>query len=169
MRLAPTRGTFRASFVVALAFAIVATSGCSWFRRNSPYNQSAETRPLEVPPDLDQPTTAGAVGALSSVTRSQMQAPAAANAALGFTTAGERDAVFARVGEILAATEGLTIASKAELLGAYDVNYEGTNFLVRVSKTDAGSYVSAVDPRGQAAAGAAPAKLIAALKAAFGG
>lgn len=170
MRLAPTRGTLRASFVVALAFAIIATSGCSWFRRNNPYNKSAEARPLEVPPDLDRPGTQGAiVDGSTSVSRSTMTAPAAAAASVGFATSGERDAVFARVGELLAGTQGLTITSKAELLGVYDVNYEGSNFLVRVSKTDQGSYVSAVDPRGQAAAGEGPAKLIAALKAGLGG
>ena len=45
----------------------------------------------------------------------------------------------------------------------------GANFLVRVSKVDAGTYVSAVDPRGLPAAGEGPAKVLAALKAALGG
>jgi hypothetical protein len=40
---------------------------------------------------------------------------------------------------------------------------------VRVTKVDAGVYVSAVDPRGMPASAEAPAKLIAALKAALGG
>ena len=61
------------------------------------------------------------------------------------------------------------MASKAQILGTYDVNYEGTDFLVRVTKVDAGVYVSAVDPRGLPAAGPAPQKLIAALKTALGG
>jgi hypothetical protein len=54
------------------------------------------------------------------------------------------------------------------LLGSYDVNYEGSNFLVRVVAVEAGSYVSAVDPRGLPATGSAP-KLMAALKAKLGG
>ena len=53
-------------------------------------------------------------------------------------------------------------------LGVYDVSYQGSNFLVRVSAVDAGAYVSAVDPRGQPATGEAPSKAIAALKAALG-
>jgi uncharacterized lipoprotein len=179
----------RTATLALLVVAVFAASGCRWFRRNNPYNQSAETRPLEVPPDLDRPSTAAALGAPTSVTRSGMagtpvqgvapaqppagqqavaqpsaaQAPAASASGSGFTVPGERDAVFNQVGEALAAVPGATIASKAQLLGTYDVNYEGSNFLVRVTKVDAGVYVSAVDPRGVAAGGEAAAKLMAAL------
>lgn len=201
----------RTAVLAVLVVSVFAASGCRWFRRNNPYNQSAETRPLEVPPDLDRPNTAAALGGPTSVTRSTMSStpmqaapatqapataapaaeaqaaapgapapaaatpaavlPAAAPAAAGsgFTVTGELDAVFNKVGEALATVPGATVASKAQLLGAYDVNYEGSNFLVRVTKVDAGVYVSAVDPRGVAASGEAPAKLMAALKAALGG
>ena len=182
----------RTATLVLLIVAVFAASGCRWFRRNNPYNQSAETRPLEVPPDLDRPSTAAALGAPTSVTRSGMagtpvqgatpvpaqgtatqapaaQGPVAPASGSGFTVPGERDAVFNQVGEALAAVPGATIASKAQLLGAYDVNYEGSNFLVRVTKVDAGVYVSAVDPRGVAAGGEAAAKLMAALRIALGG
>lgn len=190
----------RTATLALLVVAVFAASGCRWFRRNNPYNQSAETRPLEVPPDLDRPSTAAALGAPTSVTRSGMagtpvqgaapaqssagqpaaapaaavqapaaQGPAAPASGSGFTVPGERDAVFDQVGEALAAVPGATIASKAQLLGTYDVNYEGSNFLVRVTKVDAGVYVSAVDPRGVAAGGEAAAKLMAALRTALGG
>ncbi|MEP6634089.1 MAG: hypothetical protein ABJA62_07755, partial [Luteimonas sp.] len=135
--------------------------------------QSPESRPLEVPPDLDKPNTDGAMKVPAadggtSVSRSSLPAPAASsNTASGFTVPGERDAVFAKVGETLAATSGLTIANKAQLLGTYDVDYGGGKFLVRVTKVDAGVYISAVDPRGLPASGEAPTKLIAALKAAM--
>ncbi|MBR7559524.1 hypothetical protein KC218_23535, partial [Mycobacterium tuberculosis] len=65
----------------------------------------------------------------------------------------------------LEGVEGVTIASRAQLLGSYDVAYEGSNFLVRVVAVDAGAYISAVDPRGLPATAEAPVKLIAALKA----
>lgn len=197
----------RTAVLAVLVVSVFAASGCRWFRKGNPYNQSAETRPLEVPPDLDRPNTAAALGAPTSVTRSTMaatpmqaapaaqgaeaaptaaapaapaaQAPAAdapaaapaapAAAGSGFTVAGEPDDVFNKVGEALAAVPGATVASKAQLLGTYDVNYEGSNFLVRVTKVDAGVYVSAVDPRGVAASGEASAKLLAALKASLGG
>ena len=87
----------------------------------------------------------------------------------GFNVAGSRDEAFARVGDALAGVDGVTIASRAQLLGSYDVAYEGSNFLVRVVAVDAGAYVSAVDPRGMPATDAAAVKLIAALKAKLAG
>jgi uncharacterized lipoprotein len=176
--------------VLVLALAVLAASGCRWFRKDSPFEQSAETRPLEVPPDLDRPNTDSAVGASSSVARSTLSPaqPAGATATTtpapaagapqsapagavgsGFTVAGERDAIFARVGEALAAVPGVAVASKAQLLGTYDVTYENSSFLVRVTKVDAGVYVSAVDPRGVPATDAAAAKLMASLRSALGG
>jgi uncharacterized lipoprotein len=165
-----------------MAFVLVASlSGCHWFRKDTGFQQAGDARPLEVPPDLDLPDTSSAMvlpdAAPRSVTRSSLggtpatpsTATAPVAAANGFTIAGDRDAVFAKVGEALAATAGVTIASKAQLLGVYDVSYGGANFLVRVAKVDAGSNVSAVDPRGMPASGDAPLKLIAALKAALGG
>jgi uncharacterized lipoprotein len=166
-----------AALPVALMLA-ASVSGCHWFKKDTGFQKVGDARPLEVPPDLDAPDTAGAMllpdAKPGSVTRSslgaaQATAAPASPAANGFTVAGDRDAVFAQVGDALAKIEGLTIASKAQLLGAYDVSFGGANFLVRVSKVDAGSYVSTVDPRGQAATGEAPAKVVAALKAALGG
>jgi uncharacterized lipoprotein len=167
---------FRSVVVVALAVAVLGASGCHWFHKGKDlYAQSPESRPLEVPPDLNLPDTSSAMktpagDGSESVSRSAMPAPAAsAPDNTGFTVAGDRDAVFAKVGESLTATSGVTIASKADILGTYDVDYEGSKFLVRVTKVEAGSYVSAVDPRGMPATGDGPAKLIAALKAALGG
>jgi uncharacterized lipoprotein len=40
--------------------AIVVTSGCGWFHsRDDYYTRAVESRPLEVPPDLDAPPTTG--------------------------------------------------------------------------------------------------------------
>lgn len=172
-------GGFRALrpfMLAAVVVTVAATSGCHWFgKRGNPYQQEASTRPLEVPPDLDRPNTEGAMqvpetGAQpamrSAVTPAAQPAQAGAN---GFTIAGDRDDVFNKVGTALSATDGVTIASKAQVLGTYDVGYQGENFLVRVTKVDAGVYVSAVDPRGMAASSDAATKLIAALKTALGG
>lgn len=159
-----------AALVLVLVLVTTATlSGCSWFRKESKlYAQDAQSRPLEVPPDLDLPRTDAAVSVPGTPAVASATAPAA-GVSSGFTVSGSREQTFEKVGEALAAIEGLTIASRAQLLGAYDVNYGGSNFLVRVSATDAGAYVSAVDPRGLPATGEAPAKVIAALKAALGG
>lgn len=167
--------------VVAMPLAamllVAAVSGCHWFRKDTGYQLSAESRPLEVPPDLDIPNADAAMmlpaEGSTSVTRSSMtparSAAATTTSTSSFIVPGERDAIFDKVGQVLAATPGASIASKAQLLGVYDVAFEGADFLVRVSKVDAGVQVAAVDPRGLSATGEAPVKLIAALKAALGG
>ncbi|SJZ69508.1 hypothetical protein [Lysobacter spongiicola] len=161
----------------ALLVALVATSGCSWFRKTDDlYAQAPQNRPLEVPPDLDVPAGHGAAAPAGSVTASQAIAAApgaapapatngaTASAATGFMVEGNRDAVFARVDAALAGIDGVEVASRAELLGALDINYMGSNFLVRVSDAQGGSYVSAVDPRGTPANSEASTRLIALLQ-----
>lgn len=170
MRNSPS--ILRIAAVAAIAFAVLGTTGCKWFRKtNELYTQSPESRPLEVPPDLDRPSTEGAMAlppTPGSVTRSETGTAAAA-ATTGFTVAGTRDEVFAKVGEALGATSGVTVASRAAILGTYDVSYEGSNFLVRTVPVEGGVNVSAVDPRGLPASGEAATKLVAALRAALGG
>jgi uncharacterized lipoprotein len=170
------RTSARLVLIASMAALVVGVSGCHWFsKRDSAYQMSPESRPLEVPPDLDRPTAEGAVPApdagTQSVTRSEMATTtqAAPSSNSGFTIAGDRDDVFNKVGAALAGTQGVTIASKAQLLGTYDVSYQGSDFLIRVTKVDAGVYVSAVDPRGLPAGSAAAAQLIASLKATLGG
>lgn len=165
--------TFRALSLAVLALGVtVATTGCFNRGAKGDYALAPEMRPLEVPPDLTAPAgavTAGAAGAPVLASQSGRPAPAQAGApvasASGFTVPGAKDAVFAQVGTALEGMQGLTIASRAQLLGSYDVAYEGSNFLVRVVAVEAGSYVSAVDPRGVAATDPAALKLVAALKA----
>lgn len=162
------RPVFRTAALASLVVAVLATSGCGWFRKeNALYAAGPENRPLEVPPDLDRPGTGGAMVLPDAAPVAR--ADAAPAAASGFTLAGERDAVFARVGEVLAATADLTVTGSAQLLGTYDVNYGGSSFLVRVSRVETGVQVTAVDPRGQPAQGEAPARLLQALRSALGG
>ena len=188
MRLSQVRSfpTARTALVAALLVSMAATSGCSWFRKtNELYAQSPESRPLEVPPDLDRPRTVGSAASAASAAPAAAAASAAAPASatasattparaaqgtpIGFTTAGTRDDAFAKVDTALAAIEGVQVASRATALGVFDVNYQGSNFLVRVSEVEAGAYISAVDPRGLPATGEAPTQLIAALQGALGG
>ena len=166
-----TRSLTRALVVTAIAVSVLGATGCKWFRKGSPaYAMSEETRPLEVPPDLNLPSTAGAMKLPPSVSASQVvSAPVSAASATSFHVVGSRDDVFNRLGVALGEVEGLTIASRAQLLGTYDVTYEGSNFLVRVAAVETGTYVSAVDPRGIPSTGEAPTKLIATLKGKFGG
>lgn len=161
----------RTATVALVAGTVLATSGCGWFRKGNVFAQPAETRPLEVPPDLDRPAAAGvaATPAPASVTRSQMTAAQPAMS-LGFAVPGSRDAVYERVGQALDGIAGVTVSSRAVLLGSYDVNYQASNFLIRVvQQSETSSYVSAVDPRGVAPEGPAAAQLIDQLRAQLGG
>ena len=165
--------TVRVLSYALLAVAVAAgTTGCFKRGAKGDYALAPEMRPLEVPPDLNVPAGAGGnqVPALSSATKpaapaapAAAAAPAAGNS--GFTIPGSKEEAFGKVGTALEGVEGVTIASRAQLLGSYDVAYEGSNFLVRVVAVDAGAYISAVDPRGMPATAEAPVKLIAALKA----
>ena len=47
--------------VMLAAIAPLALGGCSLFRTESAWDQAAEARPLEIPPDLDTPSTSGAL------------------------------------------------------------------------------------------------------------
>jgi len=154
------------SFAVLATATLVGTTGCFNRGAKGDYALAPEMRPLEVPPDLNAPGNPSAqVPALAS--QAARPAPAAdpAAAGAGFNVAGSKDDVFAKVGTALESMPGVTIASKAQLLGSFDVAYEDNNFLVRVVAVQAGAYVSTVDPRGLPATGPAPTKLLAELKA----
>lgn len=158
-----------------LAFAVAGVSGCKWFKKGAKgdYALAPEARPLEVPPDLNLPSTAGAIQLPATASAQPAGQAAAAGASVvpsasGFNVADSREQAFAKVGQALEGIEGVTIASRAQLLGTYDVAFEGSNFLVRVVGVEAGAYVSAVDPRGLPAAGEAPTKLMAELRARLG-
>ena len=158
------------SFAILATATLVGTTGCFKRGAKGDYALAPEVRPLEVPPDLNVPAgQAAATAAVASSTLASQAArpaanPAAANNA-GFTVLGTKEEVFAKVGTALESVEGVKIASKAQLLGSYDVAFEGSDFLVRVVAVDAGAYVSAVDPRGMPATAAAPTKLLGELKA----
>jgi len=153
-----------------LAVAVTGVSGCKWVSKGAKgdYALSPEARPLEVPPDLNLPSTAGAMqipqaGSSQPAATASGAAPAASSS--GFNVAGTRDEVFAKVGQALEGIDGVTVASRAQLLGTYDVAYGGSNFLVRITGVEAGAYVSAVDPRGLPASGEAPTRLLSELRA----
>ena len=126
----------------AIVVALLASSGCRWFR-SSDYTRSVENRPLEVPPDLDQPSTAGAMS-LPTPTGLGTGTPAPA----GFVIADSPENTWARIGAALATIEGVTIVGQAQALGSYDVSYQGQNFLVRVENTAGQSRVSAISGSG---------------------
>lgn len=152
--------TARLTGVLVLAAGLaVGLAGCGKGIKED-FAKAPEDRPLEIPPPLD--AAAAAPAAPASVMR---PAAAPAAAAAGFRVPGERDAVYARVGELLEGIAGLQVVSRAQLLGSYDVTYQGSSFLVRVVGVDNGAQVSAVDARGQQAAGEGPRAVLEALQA----
>lgn len=155
--------------VLAISVAVLGASGCSWFRKKDYYSLETDKRPLEFPPAFDAADAERSLAtvATGSVTRSSLSGGNTASRALGFSVASDRSTVFTRVGELLSTTPGLTITNRAQLLGAYDVDYQGQKFLIRISENGTNSSVSAVDPRGQPADNDAASKVIAALKAAL--
>ena len=128
----------------AIVLALLASSGCRWFR-SSDYTRSAEERPLEVPPDLDRP-----------MTDNQLPLPSAAGlggtgpSPIGFVVADSPENVWPRLGAALAGTEGVVVTGQAQSLGSYDVSFQGQNFLVRIENTAGQSRISAISPTGQA-------------------
>ncbi len=160
----------RVAIAGVLLVGLVAMSGCSWLRKDNALYTS-QTRPLEVPPDLPAvgATATAATAPAGPVTASGTVASARAGANTGFKMTESRDDAYTRLDGVLSGLEGVTIANRAKLLGAFDVNFQETNFLIRVSASEGGAYVSAVDPRGMPADGAAAVQLVAALKAAVGG
>lgn len=147
---------------------LVATSGCSWFRKGDAlFANDPANRPLEVPPPLETPRTDANVA--SATTATAAPGAAMATGSVGFTVPGSRDAVFERVGEELGKVPGVVIVSRAQLLGAYDVTFEGASFLVRIAGGENGSTVSAVDPRGVPVTAESATRLLAQLKTALGG
>lgn len=164
-----TSHVYKVAAPLAAVLLMSSVTGCHWFKKKSDlYTQSAEARPLEVPPDLDRPSVERAMN-LPETSAGKVVTASAQPAAnpTSFAVVGERDAVFAKLGEVLAATSGVRIASKAEILGTYDVDYQDSKFLVRVTKAGDKLYVAAVDPRGLPPSGEVAGKLIVLLKAAL--
>src|SRR3546814_19693725 len=75
-----TRDTcIRCALFGIIAVTLLATSGCGWFRsKKEPYKNAAESRPLEIPPDLDQPKTDPAMR-IPDVASTVARAPATAS------------------------------------------------------------------------------------------
>ena len=135
----------RTGVAVLLAFTAVAVlSGCSWFRKGArgDYALAAEQRPLEVPPDLNLPDTSGAMS-LPPAGAAQPARPGAAPAptASGFTVAGTRDEIFAKVGTALEGIDGLAIDRSAvparrKVHAAHAIQPEPANTIGTPSATD---------------------------------
>jgi uncharacterized lipoprotein len=155
--------TIRSVAALTLLSCLLGASGCSWLRGASPYEQSPESRPLEVPPDLSLPNTTQAMRIPSGAV-----APAAAStataAAAAFVLSDSKASAWRRVGVALERIEGVTLGERVELVGAYNLSYRGESFLVRVAEAGEGTRISAVAADGSEANSAAASALLGVLR-----
>lgn len=146
----------RRLLVAGLAASLVATSGCGWFRSSTGYETSRETRPLEVPPDMTAPAIDPSMQvppvpqATAPRAPTGAQQPTAGAAVSSFELSDEAGETWRRVGVALERIEGVTIVNRAQMLGSYELQYQGESFLLRVQSQGERSTVSAVSASGQA-------------------
>ena len=154
----------RSLLLGAVVVAMMSASGCHWvksrFSSKSDYTQSPESRPLEVPPDLNPPDTSGA----TAIPAASALGAAASTGDAGFTMADSSTNLWPRIGAALAQIDGVTINGRAEALGSYDVSYQGQSFLIRVEDKDGQSHVFAIGANGQILRAGPASILLATLK-----
>jgi uncharacterized lipoprotein len=138
--------SLRPALALALAACVALLAGCSWFRAASPYEQSPENRPLEVPPDLSLPNTTQAMRVPESSGTAPARVPAVASQA--FLLSDDKASAWRRVGLALERIEGVSVGERVELAGVYNVSYRGESLLVRLAAEGSGTRVSAVGSRG---------------------
>ena len=157
----------RRALALALVAAIAGTSGCSWWRGKSGYENSPESRPLEVPPDLDRPAADSSmqIPATAGAPRAAAARPASG---ASFLIADSAESAWRRLGLALERIEGVTIGERAQELAVYNVSYEGETFQVKIAAEGEGSRISAVNQDGAEVRTGAAGKLLALLKQRLG-
>lgn len=172
--MTPILGKARTLLAVAALAALVSTSGCSMFRSKSGYESSPESRPLEVPPDLTLPRSDSAMaipqvrgGGAATTATVPGPVPAAA-AGTGFTISDSIDSAWQRVGVSLGRIDGVDILNRAQVIGAYEVRFGGSDFLIRVQAEGSGSRVSAAAADGRALTSGPAAELLGILRGRLG-
>jgi uncharacterized lipoprotein len=166
--------TLRPLLLGLVAVAMVSQSGCVWLRakfgQTAVYEDAPQVAPLEVPPDLDVPATAGAViipdVTPNPITQGGAAAAPVAAAATGFTLADTVESSFRRVGVALGKIDGVVLGSSAD--NTHAVTFQGTPMLIRVEAAGDATRVFAVDTDGAALSSAPAATLLGLLKARLG-
>lgn len=177
--------SLRPLLIGALAVALLSQSGCAWTRSklgmDAKYQDSVQNSPLEVPPGLDLPSTAGAV-TVPDVAPNPNLAPL--NTSAPASTAGTRaggvagiasftmddtvDSAWRRLGLALDKIEGVTLGDRAQLLNSYEVTYQGAAMLIRAEAVGEQTRVVALGANGQPLTSGPGAQLLALLKARLG-
>lgn len=155
-----------AARIGAMLTALALVAGCSWFRADSGYERSPESRPLEVPPELDAPSPA-AIMQVPPPSAAQ-PAAAAARSSAAFAIDDTVDNAYRRIGLALARIEGVDVLQKADALSAYNVRFKGEEFLIRAAASGNRVQVQAVQGDGTTVESAAAGELLARLRERLG-
>lgn len=183
--MTPSTLSFRPLLAGALVVTVFASSGCGWVRskwgNEAAYQESRQNQPLEVPPGLDVPSTAGAVSIPDAPAGAAMASPGegvpsdvgaapAGNVAgiESFTLSDSVESSWRRIGIALGKIEGATIGDRAQLLNSYEVSYQGVSMLVRAEAVDGQTRVVALGQDGQPIRTGVATQLLALLKARLG-
>jgi uncharacterized lipoprotein len=154
----------RSLLLGAVVVALMSATGCHWvrskFHTTSDYSKSPESRPLEVPPDLNAPNTSNAMAIPSA---SGLGAGGVVGEG-GFIVAGTASDTWRKIGTILPGINGVVVNGQAEAMSSYDVGYQGQNFLIRVEDVNGQSRVIAISANGQILRAGPASVLLATLK-----
>jgi uncharacterized lipoprotein len=161
----PMSNTVRRIASLALVALMLSSVGCSWWRGRSGYENSPESRPLEVPPDLDTPAADPSMQIPAVAGSTASTAPATGQS---FVIGDVPASAWRRLGLALERIDGVTIDSRAELLSVYNVSFGGSSFLVKIAPEGEGSRISTVSEAGQELTSGAPGRLLALLKERLG-
>lgn len=171
----PTQRALLAALVLILA----GSGGCGWFggkKRASIYASSPESRPLELPPDLNAPATDPTMvlpelpgqAPPAGVGEAPPAAGGGATAREGFQLSDTPASAWRRLGLALARIEGASVVSAAQVLGSYEVNFGGQTFLVRAQAEGEGTRISAVSTDGKPLTSGPAAELLGLLRKRLG-
>lgn len=159
----------RTLLTTALVLAMATTSGCGWFRSKTGYEHSPESRPLEVPPDLTVPRTDPTMQVPQVASAPQpAAAPGGVQAVSGFAVSDSVESVWRRIGLALERIDGVAITNRAQLIGSYEVQYQGQSFLLRAQAEGEATRVVAVGADGQPLVSGPAAQLLGLLRQRIG-
>ena len=159
----------RRALLATLLVAVAAGSGCSWFRGKSGYENSPESRPLEVPPDLDAPVSDPGMR-VPAVAGAKTPGTASQGAATGapFVLADALEGAWRRVGLALERIEGVSLGERDESQSLYNVTYDGQSFVIKLAAEGEGTRISAQGQDGSELNTGAAGRLLGLLKARLG-
>lgn len=153
---------------LALALAASTLGGCSWFRHEPAYLAAVESRPLEVPPDLVLPSSAGALqippAPAGQIAPGETPPAVTAAAAGAFSLTDSSEGAFQRTGLALQRIDGVESSTAVSALNAYEVRYDGENFLIRLTPQGERIQIDAIGTDGRLLASPAARSLLDALR-----